>query len=78
MARRKSIPILHGRAVITPPSDSYKSWRIIWEDPITHKRRMTSGGATIEEAELKATARLGDYVPEHANQSITPPTLRTS
>lgn len=76
MARRKSIPILHGRASVTPPSASYKSWRIIWDDPVTHKRRMTSGGATLEEAELKAASLLGDYVPAHANRSITPPTLQ--
>ena len=41
MVRRKSIPILHGRASVTPPNASYTSWRIIWEDPVTRERRMT-------------------------------------
>lgn len=71
--RRAGIEILDGAATLTRPTDAKPYWRIVWTDPITRKRRMTSGGKTREEAEAKAASLLGIYVEGQPDRSRTDP-----
>lgn len=76
MVMAKTIRIMNGRAKLSSPTEKYHSWRIIWFDPITGKRRMTSGGASRDEAENKAAELLGDYLPESKRKKSVAPTLQ--
>lgn len=68
-----SIFILNGRARLYPPTDTYKSWRIYYKDPVTGKPKTVTGGTTRELAEAKASQILGDYIdPQDATK---PPLL---
>lgn len=71
----KGIKVLNGRATIMQPTASYHSWRVIWRDPVSGKRRTTSGGDTRDSAEAKARQLLEDYVPDEENVSARPPTF---
>ncbi|WP_404464696.1 hypothetical protein LG274_12095 [Micrococcus antarcticus] len=71
--RRAGIEILDGAATLTRPTDAKPYWRIVWTDPITRKRRTTSGGKTREEAEAKAASLLGIYVEGQPDRSRTDP-----
>ncbi|ROP74406.1 tyrosine-type recombinase/integrase [Curtobacterium sp. PhB115] len=61
MARGITVP--DTLATIYEPTDSYRSWRIVYTDRTTGKRKTTSGGSTRENAEQKARALSGEYVP---------------
>lgn len=76
MPRSKSISVLQGRAKLTAPTESHPTWRVLWTDPITGKRRQTSGGNSRETAEAKAAEVLGDYIEEQEVEGVRPPTLR--
>lgn len=69
----KGITTREGRATIYPPTDAYKTWRISYKDPLTQKRRTTSGGHSRTSAEDKLAHLLGDYVP---NQLAEAPTVQ--
>lgn len=73
MARNASVPILGGRAQLLEPTESYRSWRASFKDPITLKRRMTTGN-TREKVESKVAALLGDYVADP--QGVRAPTVK--
>ena len=75
MPRNKSITILQGRAKLTEPTESHRTWRIIWTDPVTGRRRQTSGGNTREQATAKAAELLGDYIDDRRKGTVRPPTL---
>lgn len=71
---RKSIKILNGRANALPPTEKFPRWRVIWTDPVTGKRRQTSGGDSLDSAKAKAAEILGDYVPD-SESGVRPPTF---
>ena len=71
---RKSIKILNGRASALPPTEKFPRWRVIWTDPVTGKRRQTSGGDSLDSAKAKAAEILGDYVPD-SESGVRPPTF---
>lgn len=75
MPRNKSITILQGRAKLTEPTESHRTWRVIWTDPVTGKRKQTSGGDTREKATAKAAELLGDYIDDKHKGTVRPPTL---
>ncbi|MBQ1513563.1 MAG: hypothetical protein IIZ50_04645 [Bifidobacterium sp.] len=47
---------------------------MIWTDPVTGKRRQTSGGDSLDSAKAKAAEILGDYVPD-SESGVRPPTF---
>lgn len=71
---RKSIKILNGRASALPPTEKFPRWRVIWTDPVTGKRRQTSGGDSLDSAKAKAAEILGDYVSD-SESGVRPPTF---
>ena len=71
---RKSIKILNGRASTLPPTEKFPRWRVIWTDPVTGRRRQTSGGDSLDSAKAKAAEILGDYVPD-PESGVCPPTF---
>ena len=71
---RKSIKILNGRASALPPTEKFPRWRVIWTDPVTGRRRQTSGGDSLDSAKAKAAEILGDYVPD-PESVVRPPTF---
>lgn len=58
----RGIPIRGTQATIYEPTERYHSWRIVYMDRATNKRKTTSGGSSQEEAETKARALSGEYV----------------
>lgn len=59
----KGIPVSDTDATIYEPTESYRSWRIVYMDRATGKRKTTSGGSTREGAETRARVLTGEYVP---------------
>jgi hypothetical protein len=71
----KGIPVRGTEATIYEPTAKYESWRIVYIDRATNKRKTTSGGATREGAETKARLLSGEYI-EGWRSGDTPPTLQ--
>lgn len=76
MARNRSIEVLNGRARLAPPTTGYPRWRVYWLDPVTLKWRNAVGGHSQDEAEARAAALLGDFVPGRARTQDEVPSLR--
>lgn len=74
--RRPSISVLDGRARLIRPTANRKTWQVTYTDPVTGKFRSTSGGHSQDEAEDKARAILGEWVPDYLQRGAQPPTLR--
>jgi hypothetical protein len=62
-------------ATIYEPTAAYKSWRIVYVDKATGKRKTTSGGSNQEAAEAKARLVVGEAV-DGRRLDDQPPTLQ--
>uniref|UniRef100_A0A7U5K8P1 Core-binding (CB) domain-containing protein n=1 Tax=Corynebacterium silvaticum TaxID=2320431 RepID=A0A7U5K8P1_9CORY len=70
--RKKSVPILGGRARLYRPSTPGGRWQVVWRDPVTGKPKNRTG-ATKDIVVQKAAEALGDWVDDPTD--VAPPTV---
>ena len=70
--RKKSTPILGGRAQLYAPATPSGRWQVVWKDPVTGKPKNRAAG-TKDVAVRKAAEALGDRVDDVGG--VAPPTV---
>lgn len=70
--RKKSVPILGGRARLYAPTSPGGRWQVVWKDPVTGKPKNRTG-TTKNQVVQKAAAALGDWTEAPAGGS--PPSV---